>query len=154
MLIWTAKLSKKKLLLPVILLAAVISCVMLWRGTPEEPAEQPPQLLTNEERIAWLGNWGWQVEPEPLETLQFLLPDPLEEPYLSYARLQADQGLDFASCAGQQVSRYTYAITNHPKRAGVQVNLYLCGEVPIGGDVFCAGANGFQAGLTFPKAAE
>ena len=154
MLIWTAKLSKKKLLLPVILLAAVILCVMLWRGTPEEPAEQPLQLLTNEERIAWLGNWGWQVEPEPLETLQFLLPDPLEEPYLSYARLQADQGLYFTSGAGQRVTRYTYAVTNYPGHTGVQVNLYLCEKTPIGGDIFCAGANGFQSGLTFPNAAE
>lgn len=152
MLIWTAKLSKKKMLLPVIVLAAVILVCLFFRGQEAAPESAVSQLLTNEDRVAYLGGWGWEVTPEPLETLQFLLPEKLEEPYSTYARLQAEQGLDFAGCAGQQVSRYTYAVTNYPDRKDVQANLYLCQGYPVGGDVFCPGANGFQAGLTYPGA--
>lgn len=152
MLIWTAKLSKKKLLLPVILLAAIILGVLLLRSRGGGTEDTAMQLLTNEARVEYLSSWGWTVEPEPLETLQFLLPETLEEPYVSYARLQAEQGLNFAACAGKQVARYTYAVTNYPERSGVQVNLYLCDGYPVGGDVFCAGESGFQAGLTFPEA--
>ena len=47
---------------------------------------------------------------------------------------------------------YTYTVTNYPGRAqGVQANLYICEERPAAGDIFCAGADGFQEGLAFPK---
>ena len=38
-----------------------------------------------------------------------------------------------------------------PGRAeGVQANLYVCEDVLAGGDIFCPGADGFQAPLAFP----
>jgi hypothetical protein len=91
---------------------------------------------------------GWEVDDEPIETYEFLLPATLEEPYLSYNALQLPQGFDLGAHCGEAVSRYTYAVKNHPNReAGVQANLYLCGGIPVAGDIFCPGANGFQEAL-------
>jgi hypothetical protein len=88
-----------------------------------------------------------------VETLQFLLPEELTEPYVTYNELQAEQGFDLSACCGKQVSRYTYTVTNYPGRAeGVQVNLYVCEEMPVAGDILCAGADGFQDTLAFPEA--
>ena len=146
MFIWTAKFSRKKAAAAVILLgAAMMALILLVGRTPEEPAEPLPKLTNNEERVAYLQSLGWEVEEEPIETLQFLFPEKLEEPYLSYNELQLLQGFDLRECLGLQVSRYTYAVLNHPSRAeGVQANLYLCGGVPAAGDLFFPGSGGFQ----------
>ena len=153
MLIFTTRLSKRKAALAVIaagvLLAAVICLVSWLRGAP---AGDLPQVADNPQRIAYLQSLGWEVETEPVETLQFLLPDPLAEPYLTYNELQKEQGFDLAACAGKQVARYTYTVTNYPGRPdGVQLNLYVCEDLPVAGDVCCPGADGFQDTLAFPE---
>ena len=149
MLIWTAKFSRKKAVAAVIVMGVVIAALiaLMGRMTPEESTEAP-QLTDNSQRVAYLQSLGWEVEPEPVETLQFLLPDALAEPYLSYNVLQTAQGFDLTPCLGKQVSRYTYAVTNYPDRAeGIQANLYICEDRPVAGDICCPGANGFQEAL-------
>ena len=153
MLIWTARLSKKKVVFAVIALGATIAALvcLLARPAPESPTTTP-QLLTNEDRVAYLTAYGWELEAEPVETLQFLLPDPLQEPYLSYNILQQTQGFDLQPLCGSHVTRYTYTVINYPGRPGsVQANLYICDNAPVAGDIVCTGKNGFQTTLTFPK---
>lgn len=149
MLIWTAKFSRKKAVAAVILMGVAMAALIVLMGRAPEESETPlPKLTTNEERIAYLQSLGWEVEPEPIETLQFLLPAELVEPYLSYNELQSSQGFDLERCCGKQVARYTYAVTNYPGQPeGVQANLYVCEETPAAGDVCSSGANGFQLPL-------
>ena len=153
MVIWTARFSKKtKAVLLVIVLGLIAGAVALLAGTRIDPAAPEIRLSTNEDRVAYLQSLGWTVEAEPVETLQFLLPDTLEDPYLTYNELQKEQGFDLSACCGKQVSRYTYTVTNYPGRTeGVQANLYVCEEAPVAGDILCPGADGFQAVLTFPE---
>lgn len=154
MMIWTAKFSKKRAVATVIFMGVVMAALIVLMGrTPEEEPLPLPQLTSNAQRVAYLRSLGWEVEEEPIETLQFLMPETLEEPYRSYNALQIPQGFDLSACCGKQVSRYTYAVTNHPARAeGVQANLYLCEDVPVAGDVFCPGADGFQTPLLVEEA--
>jgi len=149
MLIWTAKFSRKRAAAAVILMGVVMALLIALVGrVPEEPESPQPKLTTNQERVDYLQALGWEVDPEPIETLQFLLPAELEEPYLSYNELQLPQGFDMSKCCGKQVARYTYAVTNYPgQRDGVQANLYICEEVPAAGDICSSGANGFQQPL-------
>ncbi len=149
MLIWTAKFSRKKAVAAVILMGVVMAVLIVLVGrVPEEPDTPLPKLTCNAEHVAYLQSLGWQVESEPIETLQFLLPAELDEPYLSYNELQLPQGFDLAGCCGKQVARYTYAVTNYPgQREGVQANLYICEEAPVAGDICSSGANGFQEPL-------
>ena len=152
MLIFTTRFSKKKAVLIIVLLGVIIAAAILFLG--RKPAEESPapQLLTNEDRLSYLQSMGWEVAPEPVETLRFLLPDRLAEPYLSYNELQNAQGFDLSPCCGKQLSRYTYTVTNYPGRAeGIQLNLYICKDYPVAGDIFCAGANGFQDTLVYPE---
>ena len=149
MLIWTAKFSRKKAVAAVILMGVVMAALIFLVGRlPEETKEPLPKLTNSEERVAYLQSLGWEVESEPIETLRFLLPAKLEEPYLSYNELQLSQGFDLSKCCGKQVSRYTYAVTNYPGQPdGVQANLYICEETPAAGDVCSSGSKGFQAPL-------
>jgi len=156
MLIWTAKFSRKKAVVTIIAFCLVMALLVVLTGrlSAEEGSAQI-KLLSNEDRVAYLEDLGWQIQPEPLETLQFILPEALEEPYLSYNTLQMAQGFDLSACCGKQISRYTYAVTNYPGRpTGVQANLYLCEEQPVAGDIFCPGTDGFQTTLVYPQEAQ
>ena len=109
-------------------------------------------LSSNGERVAYLRELGWEIDPEPLTTLQFLLPPKLSGDYITYNDLQKSQGFDLETCCGKQVTRYTYTVTNYPQRPdGVQLNLYICEDLPVAGDVVCTGTNGFQDTLVFPQ---
>ena len=148
MLIWTARFSRKKAVISVIIFGIMMVVLILLTGRPFKDNTTSPILEDNTQRTSYLQSLGWNVESEPVETLQFLFPDTLEEPYLSYNELQLAQGFDLAVCCGKQVIRYTYAITNYPGHTeGVQVNLYVCNEALVAGDICCLGKDGFQKPL-------
>ena len=151
MLIWTTRFSRKKAILSVLLMGAVMAILILLVGKDEATQPQQQLVANNPDRIAYLESFGWQLNPEPIETLQFLFPEKMDERFLAYNELQKTQGFDLSPCCGKQISRYTYAITNYPeKQDGVQVNLYICEDLPVAGDIFCPGANGFQTTLQYP----
>ncbi len=148
MLIVTTRFSKKKAVLTVIAVGAIMALLVILASVFPGPDGDRPRLSDNTQRVSYLQSLGWEVEPDPLETLQFLLPETLAEPYLTYNRLQKEQGFDLTDSCGKQVTRYTYAVTNYPDRPqGVQLNLYVCEEQPVAGDVCCPGADGFQQAL-------
>lgn len=150
--IWNVRLTKKRAAGAVVAAGLLLCGLIMYLGRPAEEPGEPALLNTNEDRVAYLLEWGWEVEPEPVETLQFLLGDTLEEPYLSYNVLQKSQGFDLTACCGKQVARYTYAVTNYPgDREGVQVNLYVCEGLAVAGDVCCTGAEGFRNPLAYPE---
>lgn len=148
MFIWTAKFPGLKTL-ALLLGAAIAAIAFLTLRVPPSPHDDAPLILeTNADRVEYLRQLGWEVEEEPIETYEFALPETLQEPYLSYNALQLPQGFDLGPHCGEAVSRYTYAVKNHPNReTGVQANLYVCAGVPVAGDIFCPGANGFQEAL-------
>ncbi len=152
MVFMTAKLSKKKLLLAGVVLAGLVLVLALILSRPGGEPDAEITLTTNEERVEYLRSWGWEVEPEALETLQLLLPDALPESYKAYNELQKEQGFDLERCLGKQIIRYTYRVTNYPDHPdNVQANLYVCEARPAAGDIIASGANGFQAGLARPE---
>lgn len=153
MLIWTTRFSRKKAVLAVLALGVAAAAVIFLLGrTPSTNEDAAVHLETNEDRVAYLEGMGWAVVADPVETLQFLLPEKLVEPYLTYNELQDAQGFDLARACGKQVSRYTYTVTNYPGRTeGVQANLYVCEETPVAGDILCPGSDGFQETLVFPQ---
>ena len=142
MFIWTAKFSRKRAAAAVLFMGLVMIGLIFLMG--REPESEPlPQLPGNLQRVAYLRSLGWEVAGTARNG-----GGALEEPYLSYNELQLQQGFDLSDCCGRQISRYTYAVANHPSRAeGVQANLYLCDDVPVAGDIFCPGADGFQSPL-------
>ena len=146
--------TRRRMALMSLALGLVIGSALLLAGCFGGDKEtEVITAATNEERVAYLEALGWQVEPQPIETLDLQLPETLEDEWADYAKLQKEQGLPFGEFTGQAVKRYTYTVTNYPDiPQGVQANLYLWGDQIIGGDIIVTGQGGFQAGLTFPKA--
>ncbi len=146
--------TRRRMALMSLALGLVIGSALLLAGCFGGNKEtEVITAATNEERVAYLEALGWQVEPQPIETLDLQLPEKLEGEWDAYAKLQKGQGLSFSEFAGQAVKRYTYTVTNYPEiPQGVQANLYLWGDQIIGGDVIFTGQGGFQTDLAFPKA--
>lgn len=154
MLIFHVKHAKRKIFTLAATAAVILCAVLLLPGCFGKNSDSltPINAPTAEQQLAYLSQLGWQAGPEPIETLELQLPDDLKADYADYCKLQDEQGLPFSQFAGQTVKRYTYVITNYPGiERGVQVNLYLCGEQIIGGDIISTGENGFQTGLAFPE---
>ena len=114
-------------------LAGLCLLLMLLTACTARPSQTPVTAKDDAARRAWLEQQGWPTGQE------------------DYLALQQEAGLPLADYDGQTVTRCTYTVTNYPGRTGdVQVNLYLCGDVIIGGDIMALGENGFQASLLYP----
>ena len=144
--------TRRRMALMSLALGLVIGSALLLAGCFGGDKEtEVITAATNEERVAYLEALGWQVEPEPLETLQIKLPADLKG-YEDYLALQTEQGLPFADCGGKVVCRYTYRVTNYPGgRRDAQVNLLQCDGAVVAGDVVLLGEDGGVFGLEFPK---
>ena len=160
MLIMTAKLPRRKLAFSVAA-AALVCCAALalnLGGGAFQAASasasglpSPKGVKSNEDRVAYLEGYGWQVLEEPLATEELLIPEEMDESYDDYLALQTSQGFDLEQYAGKRVKRYTYEITNYPTgEAGVQANLMLYRNTVIGGEVLSPRLDGFLHGLSMP----
>ena len=159
MVIMTAKVSKRKLFLVLLLLvlAAVLLVTCLKKaGAPEsspETAEEITEVATNEARVAFLEQFGWQLQPEPIQTQQVRVPEDPSEVFLRYNDLQLSQGYDLLTYSGKTLTRYVYQITNYPGTDGVYfATLLVYNDAVVGGDVASSRQNGVMHGFSMPAA--
>ena len=159
MLIFTAKMPRRKTVLCAALLA-VLSCALVltglsWgrsRAVSAGLRPDPKGVKSNEDRVAYLEQWGWQVTGEPLSVQELLIPKEMDDSYLEYLAMQQEQGFDLSKYAGKRVKRYTYQVTNYPTgEEGVQANLLICRNTVVGGEVLSPQLDGFLHGLDGPS---
>ncbi len=149
MVIVSAKVSKRKLLMGLAAAVCVVALLVILLAQSAQPPEAAPvQTLsgsTNDERVAFLEGFGWQVEQTPTETQEVRIPEEFNEVFTRYNRLQQEQGFDLASYAGKAAKRYVYAVTDDTGNAWSATVLVHRGKV-IGGDVSSdqGGMHGFQ----------
>lgn len=160
MFIYTTKFTRKKAIAIVLIIAAILCALVFLAGNRDTAAGAAGEtgilaakgIDSNEDRIAFLQSYGWEVSNEPVETLEVTLPKEFDQTYEQYNALQKSQGFDLKSYAGKRIKRYTYAISNYPTgAAGIQAHLLLYKNVVIGGDVASSELNGFMHGLTMPE---
>ena len=160
MFIWTAKLHRGRLLAGAVALvvlcgaAALVGGALSARGVDRvstTPAS-PKGIKTNEDRVAYLESYGWQVSADPIAVEELLIPDEFDETYDQYLALQSEQGFDLTKYQGKRVKRYTYEITNYPTgETGVQVGILVYKNTVVGGEVLSSQLDGFIHGLSMPE---
>ena len=82
MMIVTARLPRRRARLCLGVAAAALLCcgaltILLGRGmVPASGSAQPSPkgIKSNEDRVAYLQAWGWQVSGEPIVTQELLIP--------------------------------------------------------------------------------
>lgn len=118
---------------------------------PEEGTETVSyeKIRSNEDRIAFLAGFGWQVEEQPKESANVTIPAEFDRVFAAYNEIQRAQGLDLSGYASRTVERYTYRVTNYEGYDGeVLANLLVYRGRVIGGDICSADRNGFLHGFT------
>lgn len=144
MLIVTAKVPRRKLLagsvtvLCCCLAAAALLILNTDRNVVTTSAEAAG-IRSNEERIAYLNELGWQVSEAPTMTEELLIPKEFDESYDDYLAFQSKQGFDLTKYAGKRIKRYTYEVINYGDgQSGVQAALLIYKNRIIGGQLQAA----------------
>ena len=107
------------------------------------------KIRSNEDRVAFLAQFGWQVDATPTESTTVTVPREFDKVFAAYNELQRTQGLDLTPYAGKTVERYTYTVTNYNGFDGtVLANLLVYRGRVIGGDICSADTNGFLHGFS------
>lgn len=154
MFVMTAKVDFKKILLILAAIAGVIlALVILLGGGDETAATNAPAVSSNDSRVKFLTDLGWEVTTSPTESGQVRIPQDQTDVYKRYNELQKSQGYDLTPYAGKTVMRYVYKINNFPGATEpVYATLLVYKNQIIGGDVTNTAAKGAVQGFKMPSA--
>ncbi len=134
MMMMTAKVDMKKLLIILGIAAAVILGIILLFGGGSKQTAAP--LSQNDGRVEFLAEQGWQVSASPTQSSQVKIPSEPSEVFSRYNALQKSQGYDLEEYAGKTVMRYVYKVNNYPNATGpVYATVLVYKDQIIGGDI-------------------
>ena len=159
MMVMTAKVDIKKILLVITAVAALVLALILLLGEPSQSTGTTPAAVTappsgNDGRVQFLKDFGWEVVTSPTQTGQVKIPEETTEVFDRYNNLQKSQGYDLSSYAGKNVMRYVYEVRNYPGATQpVYATLLVYKDKVIGGDVTDTAAKGQIRGFKMPEAA-
>lgn len=144
--------------------AAVIVTLIFTHGRSSQPkkttasAELSYKAATGAERLKFISQFGWEVDEDPAEVSEIIIPEEFDAVYENYNTIQRAQGLDLSAYRGKRVKRWTYTIRNYPgyeKNSDcVRINLLVFDGLVIGGDVCSTELNGFMHGFASNGAVE
>lgn len=141
------KANRKRIMAFLILAAVVIGACIFLRGGKEKTQPEVFPGGSNEERVAFLTGFGWEVDPQPVQTREVMIPAQFDDVYTAYNVMQQAQGFELKPYAGEICTQYQYKINNYPGETEVYATLLVYGDVIIGGDVACAELDGFMHGF-------
>ena len=152
MFVFTAKLNRKSAVAAVViaalLLIAVILLVSLHSIGGGKPAPEKAGITDASDAARYLAGLGWQVEPQPLEVRDLVIPRSFSGVYADYAALQTKQGYPLTEYGGMEARRYSFKVLNHPSGAdSIVADLVVCGQTVIAGDIQSTALDGFMTGL-------
>ena len=153
MMVMTAKVDKKKILMVLAGVAAAILLLLLVFGGGGETQDPTVQTSTgNDKRVAFLQEFGWEVNASPAQSGEVRIPETPTKAYERYNALQKSQGYDLTKYAGQTVMRYVYKVTNYPGATDpVYATLLVHKDAVIGGDITDTSAKGRIHGFQMPQ---
>ena len=155
MMFMTARVDLKKILLILGIIAAVIAGILWITGGDEDVTTAAPSVGTNEGRVKFLQDFGWEVAASPVESSQVKIPKETSEVFERYNNLQKSQGYDLSRYAGKNVMRFVYKITNYPGATEpVYATLLVHKDQVIGGDITDTAAKGQIRGFKMPAGTE
>ena len=135
MIIMTAKVNMKKILIVLGAIAALLIGIIALSGSAET-ATTSATVSDNDSRVSFLKSFGWEVTTSPVESGQVRIPTETTEIFDRYNQLQQAQGYDLSQYAGRKVMRYVYKVTNFPGAADpVYATVLVHKNQIIGGDV-------------------
>lgn len=110
---------------------------------------------TAEERLSFLSQFGWEVEEEPAEVKEVVIPEEFDDVYNQYNVIQKEQKLDLEKYKGARVKCWSYNVKNYPGYENsdgvIRANMLVLDGVVIGGDISSTELSGFMHTFDFPQ---
>ncbi len=145
----------KVALLVIFIIMTVISLAILSQDSKETgKSGMSIKASTHEERMAFISQFGWEVDEDPVEVQEVIIPAEFDETYNAYNEIQKAQGFDLTVYAGTRVKRWTYTVKNYmgyENKDCIHTNVLVCDGLVIGGDVCSVELDGFMHGFQTPK---
>ncbi len=140
MLIMTTKVDKRKILIAAGAILAAIVLLLFLGGGDSAPTSSmttaPATADTNDARVKFLTDLGWEVTASPVEATEVKIPRKSDQVFDRYNELQKSQGYDLSKYAGKTVMRYVYTVKNYPEASEpVYATLLIYKDKIIGGDI-------------------
>lgn len=148
--VMTFKMSPKTVFGLILVVTGVVVVLMTFVSnhlSDSESATAQVSCSSAAEGEKYLNSLGWETGESSEKTIT--VPAQWNDVYINYNELQTDQGYDLTPYKGQNVTLYTYEITNYEGYTeGVVADLLVCNGKVIGGDICNTSAeNGFMTGL-------
>lgn len=146
----------KKVILPVFGLTVVVCAVVLFRcflpfGGEKNAVESVGKNIGGSSQVlSFISSFGWEVDEEPDEVREVIIPAEFDDVYENYNAIQLKQGYDLRNYAGERVKRWTYTVRNYPDYTDtdcIKINVLVFDGEVIGGDVCSVRLDGFMHGF-------
>lgn len=150
MMVMTAKVDIKKIIVALAAVAGIIIALILLLGGGNSSAPTAaPSVAGNDGRVLFLENLGWEVSASPVESGQVRIPKEQNQVFTRYNDLQKSAGYDLSQYAEKTVMRYVYKVNNFPGATEpVYATLLVYKDQVIGGDITNTAATGTMQALT------
>lgn len=159
MFIMSLKLSKK---FKQIILFSTIGCLLagsalllnIYNNTNKTTSSQQRNPIslngrTNQDRIDFFKQYGWQPNLEPCEVSDVIIPKKFDDVFEKYNIIQKKQNMDLNKYKGKLVKHYSYEITNYPNHPeNIRGNLLIYEGQIIAVDICSIELDGFIHGIT------
>lgn len=159
MFVFSLRANKKRAILMIVLLAVIALGLFLTRNSNLPVTEDSGISLkasNAEERIAFLSQFGWEIDEDPVQVEEIIIPAEFDETYKKYNEIQLAQNLDLSVYAGRTAKKWTYTVKNYPgyevDNSCIRANIIVFDGAVIGGDVSSLEQGGFMQGFDFPTA--
>ncbi len=151
MFIWSVKINRNLIWSICAVICLSIGAVAVF--TPKDATDVlkntvDPSAATTEQQVAFLGAFGYEVDPQPALIEEVVIPAEFDETYKEYNNCQKLSGFDLEKYKGCRVKKYTYYISNYPDyKEDVVANLLIYNKKVIGGDISSVKLDGFTHGF-------
>lgn len=140
--------TKKSFWIVLGIFLALTLLVMIGRSNSGVNVLSVESASTTEERVAFLGDNGWEVDIASEEEQLIHIPEHFTAVYQDYNDLQLQQGYDLSLYGGRDCTLYSYTVLNYPDpEQTVIAHLYIYRNRIIGGDIHSTNLNGFMIGI-------
>ena len=143
----------KTIFLVSFVLMTVVSLFILSRDSQQTANmnEMSLKAESHEERMEFISQFGWEVEEEPVQVKEVIIPTELSDVYIAYNDIQKLQGFDLTEFAGERVKCWTYIVKNYEgyeNQDCIHINMLVYDGEVIGGDVSSVRIDGFMHGFS------
>ncbi len=154
MFVYSVKTKQLKVLLLVsFVLFTAVSLFILSRESQETVSSNEIILSaeTHDERMKFISQFGWEVDEEPVQVKEVIIPTEADDVYNAYNDIQRSQSFDLTEYAGERAKCWTYTVKNYEgyeNQECIHINMLVYDGKVIGGDVCSVELDGFMHGFS------